>query len=113
MTVKCQICNTEYKHCPECDKANSYRKVADTPVCYKIYMVLYELRTGIIDDAKAKEELATIGVTEKTLNNFKLIEAIRNRIAEIVKEEPVVITVESEEVEEEIKAFRKSKKENK
>lgn len=110
MTVKCQICNTEYKHCPECDKANSYRKVADTPVCYKIYMVLYELRTGIIDNVKAKEEFAAIGVTEKTLRNFKLIEAVHNRIAEIVKEEPVIIAVETEE---EIKTFRKSKKENK
>lgn len=113
MTVKCQICNTEYKHCPECDKANSYRKVADNPTCYKIYMVLYELRTGIIDNARAKEELATIGVTTKTLRNFKLIDAVYDRIAEIVKEETVEVTVKSEEAEDEVKTFKKFKKENK
>lgn len=110
MTVKCQICNTEYKHCPECDKAHSYKSVADNPTCYKIYIVLYELRTGIIDETKAKEELANIGVTKKTINNFKLIDAVRNRIETIVKEDVVEETIDSEEVEDTARIFKKIKK---
>lgn len=108
MTAKCQICNAEYKHCPNCDKANSYKSVADTPVCYKIYLVLYELRENIIDKDKAKQELATIGVTEKTLRNFKLIDAVRNRIADIVKEE--IIEKPIVESEEEIVSIKKNNK---
>ena len=96
MTIRCQICDTEYKHCPHCEKANSYKNVADTPVCYKIYLVLYELRENVIDKDKAKQELAMVGVTEKTLSNFKLISAVRNKIADIVKDEAVEIVAESE-----------------
>lgn len=110
MTVKCQICDTEYKHCPECDKTHSYKTVADNPTCYKIYIVLYELRTGIINQAKAKDEFAAIGITEKTLMNFKLIDAVRNRIAEIVKEDMIEEVIDSEEVKEIEMTYKKSKK---
>lgn len=105
MTVKCQICNSEYKFCPDCDKINSYKKVVDNPTCYKIYMILYEFRENIIDKDKAKTEFATIRVTEKTLRNFKLIDAVHNRIAEIIRED----IIESEEIENS-KAFKKSAK---
>lgn len=96
MTFNCQICGNDYKHCPECERGHSYKNVVDNPTCYKIYLVLYELRESIIDKDKAKQELATIGVTQKTLSNFKLIDAVRNKIADIVKEE--VMITKSEEV---------------
>lgn len=111
MTKKCQICGKDYKFCPECDRVDSYKKVVDDPVCYKIYMVIYQYRTNIIDIDKAKEEFSTIGVTAKTLSDFKLIDSVRNYVAEIVKEAEIETETEDVEVmEEEPKAYRKSKK---
>lgn len=112
MTANCQICGASYKYCPECGRIDSYKKVVDNSDCYKIYMVIYELRTNVIDKDKAKEEFATIGITETTLPNFKLIDSVRNHIADIIKEEVEMADVVADivEEEEEIKAFRKSKK---
>lgn len=112
MTANCQICGGAYKYCPDCDKIDSYKKVADAPDCYKIYLIIYEYRTHVIDKDKAKEEFARIGVTEKTLLKFKLTDSVRNYIADIVKDEIVEQAIESDnvELEEEISTYKKSKK---
>lgn len=116
MTVNCQICGASYKYCPECEKAHSYKRVVDEPTCYKIYMVIYEYRTNVIDKDKAKEEFATIGITNKTLPNFKMIDSVRNYVAEIIKEDEVDIEITEESTEEETvsweepKTYKKSKK---
>lgn len=89
MTTKCQICGTEYKYCPECNKIDSYKKVADRPDCYKIYLIIYEYRTNVIDKSKAKEEFKTIGITEKTLSNFGMVDSVHDYVLEIIKEEKV------------------------
>lgn len=114
MTSNCQICGASYKYCPNCDRIDSYKKVVDEADCYKVYVVIYEYRTHVIDKDKAKEEFATIGITSKTLPNFRLIDSVRNYIADIVKEDEVTEivekTIEQEEKSDEEMTFKKSKK---
>lgn len=114
MTKKCQICDASYKYCPDCEKIDAYRKVVDKPDCYKIYLIIYEYRTNIIDKSKAKSEFESMGLTSSTIDKFDMIPDVRNYVAEIVKEDEIEVSetfdTESELSTGEYKSNKKTKK---
>lgn len=114
MTKKCQICDTSYKYCPDCERIDAYRKVVDTSDCYKIYLIIYEYRTNIIDKAKAKSEFESMGLNSSSIDKFNMIDDVRNYVADIVKEDEIEVSetfdTESEFSTEEYKSNKKTKK---
>lgn len=113
MTANCQICGAKYKFCPECNRIDAYKKVVDAPDCYKVYLIIYEYRTHVIDKDKAKAEFTSVGITNNTLHKFNFLDSIRNYIADIIKEDVEIDNVALDDIEveeEENKAYRKSKK---
>lgn len=74
----CKTCGTEYSACPDCEKNRSWRTVADTADCWKIYITAIEIRDNIIADDEAISALKSAGITADTLNAAKLKTDVRN-----------------------------------
>lgn len=58
----CTICGVEYNYCPTCEQLGGWKYYADNPECYKIFMVLYEIREKIISELEAKSILENMGI---------------------------------------------------
>ena len=70
----CIICDTEYLHCDSCadkNKLTPWRVVCDTPEHYQVYMVIRSLKSGVINEAEAKQQLSNIGVDKTVIKGFK------------------------------------------
>lgn len=83
----CQICGKGYYACDKCEKLNSYKIVVDTPACYGVYLVLTELRQGVIDQTEAQKKLKEQGLTLTVLKQSKTeyIPDVFNKLAEILR----------------------------
>lgn len=79
----CQICGASYDYCPTC-KDLKYKEVVDNPVCYTVYNVLYEYRTGIIDKKKASEKLRSVRINKYNIDRVTKIASVRDKILEIL-----------------------------
>lgn len=80
MVAKCIVCGKEYKYCPDCGRVESYKTIADTALCYSVYLIIIEHRDKIIDDEKALSKLDEIGVTKNNLDKFGFNSDINDRI---------------------------------
>lgn len=95
----CTICGKEYVYCPNCEKLGGYKYYADTPECYQIFMILSEIREGVITKAEAKTNFSYIGIT----SDYDFSNLIPS-VAEVVKD---IVTDDS--IEDKPKTKKKSK----
>jgi hypothetical protein len=61
----CPICGNKYNHCVKCERIGSWRALACSHKCYQVYMVIAEIREGILTEKEAATELENIGVTDE------------------------------------------------
>jgi hypothetical protein len=59
----CAICGKEYNYCPSCEQHKGYRYYADTPECFQVFLILQDIREGIINETEAVERFNHIGIT--------------------------------------------------
>ena len=94
----CAICGKPYKVCRSCQEIKSFtpwRTVTDTLQHYSIFLTLTEYAKTKNKEV-AREELSICDLSE--LGTFK--ESVRNMIAEIMKEESISASDDSEAKEE-------------
>lgn len=80
---ECVICGNGYYACNKCDKINSWRRYADTPSCYQLFLIIEEYMHEVISKAEARKLLANIGITFKTLKKEDYKESVYNVLADI------------------------------
>lgn len=64
---KCTICGDEYDYCGHCKKRNSWKYYACTQQHYQIFIILREVREGIITEQEAGERLKSMHIKTKVL----------------------------------------------
>lgn len=82
----CIICGKGYHACDACDKVRTFtpwRKLADTPEHYQIYLVLKQYKNKVISKAEAKTMLNNIGLAD--MDSFK--DGVNKLIAEIFRDD--------------------------
>lgn len=83
----CQICNTAYYACNNCDTYANWKSVVDTPNCYAVYCIIIALNKGIINEFEANKQLRDLGVNlqylKKNKSNYK--PTIYNKLEEILR----------------------------
>ena len=86
----CRVCGKKYKVCDRCETQRMrtpWRIITDTAIHYQIYVVVSQYNRKLIDKEKAKEMLSNIPYDKDEVQNF--IPAVRDRIEEITREDPV------------------------
>lgn len=83
ITKACPICGTEYSHCKHCENIGSWRALVCSPMCYHVYMGLYEIREGIKTEEETRDSYVHVGITEEYANAH-LIPSVANRVIEIL-----------------------------
>ena len=89
----CTICGAEYNYCPKCEKLGGYKFYADTPECFQIFMILYDIREGTVSTAEAKNQFANIGITSD-YDFAKFIPSVAELVKSIVMDDTVSPTEE-------------------
>ena len=89
INAHCRICGQGYHRCNSCEHLetfNSWRAVADTQNCYKIYTTLYLLTLGKISETEAYNDLS-----ECDLSNLEgFVPSVRTRINDILNSTEIV-----------------------
>lgn len=92
----CSICGKEYYACLSCSdamKLHPFKSFTDTAEHFKVFQVVRGLSTGVYTKDEAKEKLKNIDLTD--IESFR--PHIRDIIKDVLKEEKVVIVVETTE----------------
>ena len=85
---QCQICGREYYACNKCEKLNSYKLVVDKPECYGIYLILLEIRQGVLTMAEANDKLRDkydLSLTSLKKHKADYLPEIYNKLTEILR----------------------------
>lgn len=99
----CQICGTPYYACHNCEKVNSPRIVTDKNECYFYYIILTELRQGVISKDEAKRKLIGIGcnLTSLKRNAQNFLPEVYDVLVDILKSKSIeTLTKEEKQTEE-------------
>lgn len=97
----CIICGKGYHACDSCDEIQSFtpwRKLADTPEHYKLYILLKQYNSKLITKDEAKSMLANIDLTG--METFK--ESAKVVLDEILKEDTPTRKTSRKKVVEEV-----------
>lgn len=85
---ECQICGNKYYACNSCEKANSWKIVSCSPVCYQIYIIITDYRLNIVSQIESIKRLDKIGINIDTIDTYaKLTDSMRKMIKEILSVE--------------------------
>src|SRR5574344_892401 len=79
----CTICGKEYAYCPTCERLGGWKYYTDTPECFQIFMILSEIREGVITKEEAKTNFGHIGITSD-YDYSNLIPAVADVVKDIV-----------------------------
>lgn len=107
--AKCPVCGKLYEVCRSCSKNNvqSWKTVADTEECFKIYTTLHRVYvTNKMTKEEAKEIIGDMKFED--LDSYPLAHQIKGilEVGETNKTVKVVPVVQVEEVTEPIKEFK-------
>ena len=107
--AKCPVCGKLYEVCRSCSKNNvqSWKTVADTEECFKIYTTLHRVYvTNKMTKEEAKEIIGDMKFED--LDSYPLAHQIKGilEVGETNKSVKVVPVVQVEEVTEPIKEFK-------
>lgn len=83
-TAKCIVCGRQYKICLSCKKyaaRRPWQNVADTPECYKLFLVLSQYNHGYLTKKEARVQLSQLTYQEQALK-----ESIKNSLHEIMSD---------------------------
>jgi hypothetical protein len=47
----------EYDYCPTCEKRKSWKLLSCSPECFKIHMILAEMRENVLSSREAYQQL--------------------------------------------------------
>lgn len=70
MTKNCKVCGKPYKFCPDCERLETYKDIADTPICYATWLTVIEYRDKVIDATKAVSKFKEYGITKNNAENY-------------------------------------------
>lgn len=95
---KCLMCGTEYevcRFCPTTIKFTPWRRLCDSPRHYQVYMLLQDIRAGVLTNDEAKDRLAymKMGIDEVK----ELLPSVQETLLPLLAEksdEPVEAEVE-------------------
>ena len=97
----CIICGKGYHACDSCDSVKSFtpwRALADTADHYKIYMVIKQYNSKMINKNEAKTMLSNIDLTG--MDSFK--DSVKSVLNEILKEDVPARKLNKKKVVEEV-----------
>lgn len=80
----CTICGKKYDLCLSCKKQLSitpWKEVADTEVCYKLYMCLLQYNNGYLSKEEAQKQLSNINYNLEDLRD-----SVRDNINKILSD---------------------------
>lgn len=82
----CQICGTKYYACDNCDKIGSWKKVACSHNCFKVYVDVTDSRCGVLNQSESIERFAELGITIDNIDTYEnLSDTVRNQIKGFIK----------------------------
>lgn len=87
--IECWICGKKHEYCPTCEKMGGWRRVADTPKCYQIYITLKDYEAEVISKGEAAVQLKREDVFSSADLSWMLPsveKAIRNIVGEKEKD---------------------------
>lgn len=103
----CKVCGVPFYGCDNCYEFKTFephKTLCDTNQHYQVYLIISELRGGVMNSQEAKESLIHIGITVDEIKTF--VHAVQELLLPIMEEKPkanveVIFVEEDDESDEE------------